>query len=224
MTLRAALFWDIDLTLLTTARAGIFALEDAVGEVCGIATALQDLRTAGMTDWAVAGLVLEAAGQEATPERREQLLRAYEQRLPESLHRRRGAVLPNVREVLEDLAARDEVRSFLLTGNTAAGARAKLCHYGLDRFFPDGAGAFCIGAEPRADIARRASVLADGADALHVIGDSPADVACGKAIGARTIAVASGTHTEAELAVEEPWAVLERIPPPDEFRALIGLA
>ena len=49
MTLRAALFWDIDLTLLTTARAGIFALEDAVREICGIATALQDLRTAGMS-------------------------------------------------------------------------------------------------------------------------------------------------------------------------------
>jgi phosphoglycolate phosphatase len=220
---RAALFWDIDLTLLTTARAGIFAFEEAIGEVCGVTADLEGLRTAGMTDAEVAALVLETAGQEPTREGCERLLHAYERRLPASLHLRRGRVLPNVREVLEDLEGRTDVRSFLLTGNTAAGARAKLSHYGLDRFFPDGAGAFCVGAEPRVDIARRARALVDGTDMLYVIGDSPADVACGKAIGARTIAVASGTHTEAELAAEEPWAVVEGIPPPEEFRTLVGL-
>ena len=53
-------------------------------------------------------------------------------------------MLDGIREVLEDLEGRDDVRSYLLTGNTPAGARAKLGHYDLDRFFPDGEGAFCI--------------------------------------------------------------------------------
>jgi phosphoglycolate phosphatase-like HAD superfamily hydrolase len=65
--------------------------------------------------------------------------------------------------------------------------------------------------------------LADGADAVFVIGDTPADVECGKAIGARTIAVASGWHPREELEATDPWLVLDRIPPPDEFRALLGL-
>src|SRR5207249_675149 len=113
------LFWDIDLTLLTTGRAGLFAFEEALVEVCGIEADLQGLRTAGMTDVGVAALVIESARQEATPERIDELLRSYERRLPASLHRRRGQVLPNVLEVLEDLHGRDDVRSLLLTGNTA---------------------------------------------------------------------------------------------------------
>ena len=49
------------------------------------------------------------------------------------------ALLPNVREVLEALRGRADVRSYLLTGNTRAGARAKLTHYNLFQYFPDGA-------------------------------------------------------------------------------------
>jgi phosphoglycolate phosphatase-like HAD superfamily hydrolase len=132
-------------------------------------------------------------------------------------------VLEGIREVLEDLEGREDVRSYLLTGNTAAGAKAKLAHYGLDGFFPDGQGAFCIDHGSRSDIARRALPLAEGAEQIYVIGDTPADVECGKAIGARTIAVASGWHSPAELAATDPWAVLEQIPEPAAFRRLIGV-
>ena len=151
------------------------------------------------------------------------MLRSYERRLPASLPRRQGRVLDGIREVLEDLQGRDDVRSYLLTGNTPTGARAKLGHYDLDRFFPGGQGAFCIDHGSRVDIARRALPLAEGADAMYVIGDTPADVECGKAIGARTIAVASGWHSADELAATEPWLVLERIPEPDAFRELLGI-
>jgi phosphoglycolate phosphatase-like HAD superfamily hydrolase len=125
--------------------------------------------------------------------------------------------------VLEDLAPRDDVVNLLLTGNIEAGAWAKLAHYGLDGFFPHG-GAFCAGPGAREEIARRALELADGAATAYVIGDTPHDVAAGKAIGARTIAVATGSYTAAELAEHEPWTVLERLPEPPRFRELIGLA
>ena len=223
MNLRAVLFWDLDGTLLLTGRAGLYAFEEALEEVTGATSDLRELSTPGYTDAGVARLVLEHAGQPTDPETVEAVLRSYERRLPESLPRRQGRVLDGIREVLEDLEGRDDVRSYLLTGNTPAGARAKLAHYDLDRFFPDGEGAFCIDHGSRVEIARRALPLADGADTTYVIGDTPADVECGKAIGARTIAVASGWHSVDDLSAAEPWTVLERIPDPPDFRRLIGL-
>jgi phosphoglycolate phosphatase-like HAD superfamily hydrolase len=224
MSLKAVLFWDLDGTLLLTGRAGLYAFEEAVAEVTGATIDLQQVSTAGMTDAGVARFVLELAGQPTDPETVEAVVRAYERRLPDNLPRRRGQVLEGIREVLEDFEGRDDVRSYLLTGNTPAGARAKLGHYGLDRFFPNGEGAFCIDHGSRVEIARRALPLAEGAEAMYVIGDTPADVECGKAISARTIAVASGWHSAEELAATEPWLVLERIPEPDEFRQLLGIA
>jgi phosphoglycolate phosphatase-like HAD superfamily hydrolase len=223
MSLRAALFWDLDGTLLLTGRAGLFAFEEALHEVTGVHADLRELPTPGLTDAGVARLVLEHAGQTATPERIDAVLRTYERRLPASLPRRKGRVLEGIREVLEDLEDQPDVRSFLLTGNTPAGARAKLGHYDLDRFFPEGEGAFCVDHGSRTDIARRALPLAEGADHAYVIGDTPADVECGKAIGARTIAVATGWHSLDELAALKPWQALPRIPEPGEFRRLLGL-
>jgi phosphoglycolate phosphatase len=223
----AVVFWDIDGTLLLTGRAGIIALERAVEEVCGVACALDDLATGGLTDAEVAGLVFHAAAVPAEPETAERLLRSYERFLPEVLPLRRGHVLPGVLEVLTDLDGHPDVESLLLTGNTAAGARAKLAHYGLERFFPRG-GAFCTGMETRPQIAARALELArelNGAGplSLFVVGDTPHDIACGKAIGARTIAVISGAYTAEQLAEHEPWHLIEQIPEPDRFRRLLGL-
>ena len=64
MSLRAALFWDIDGTLLTTARAGIRAWEDAVTQVAGRQVDLADFPTAGLTDRAIARDLLRLAGVE----------------------------------------------------------------------------------------------------------------------------------------------------------------
>ena len=223
MAATTVLFWDLDGTLLTTGRAGLFAFEEGLEEVTGARVDLRELSTPGLTDAGVAALVLERAGERADPERIDAVLRAYERRLPASLSRRQGQVLDGVRELLEDLEGRPDVRSYLLTGNTPPGARAKLAHYGLESFFPNGEGAFCVDHGSRIDIARRALPLAKDAESVYVIGDTPADVECGKAIGARTIAVASGWHSRETLAATEPWALLERIPEPGEFRALIGL-
>jgi phosphoglycolate phosphatase-like HAD superfamily hydrolase len=134
--------------------------------------------------------------------------------------------MPGVIEVLEDLAGNGDVTSLLLTGNTPAGARAKLRHYGLDRYVSDGA--FCTGPGERDEIARAARSLAAERSAatsprLFVIGDTPHDVACGKAIGALTIAVATGPTPVEELQASEPWTLLDALPAPAEFRALIGV-
>jgi phosphoglycolate phosphatase-like HAD superfamily hydrolase len=215
------LFWDIDGTLLTTARAGVFALEDAGREVLGAELDLSGMKTAGLTDTEIAQEICRAHGQE---ERTGEFLRVYAELLPDALHRRRGAVLPNVRENLEALHERDDVTNLLLTGNVERGAMAKLRHYGLDGFFGAG-GAFSVEGSDRTSIARAARRLAGEAYAgerAYVIGDTPHDVRCGKAIGARTVAVATGpAYTLAELEDSEPWLALESLPEHETFAALL---
>ena len=219
------LFWDIDGTLLTTAKAGVFAWEDAVRELTGREFELVRMRIAGLTDYQIAQRTFETLGIEIDEAFLHRFVDRYGELLPSSLPRKQGRVLPNVREILEQLQDQPDVRSYLLTGNTRAGAQAKLTHYDLIHFFPDGA--FAEDTGDRASIARRALDLArrGGAiaeDGVFVIGDTPHDIDCATAIGARTIAVATGGYSMEELEAHQPWRVFSELPQPDEFMRLIG--
>ena len=218
------LFWDIDGTLLTTAKAGVFAWEDAVRELTGREFELIQMRIAGLTDYQIAQRTFETLGIETDAAFLHRFVDRYGELLPSSLPRRQGRVLPNVREILEHLSGRQDIRSYLLTGNTRAGARAKLTHYDLIQYLPDGA--FAEDTGDRASIARRALDLARGAgaiaeDGVFVIGDTPHDIDCATAISARTIAVATGGYSSEELKAHKPWRVFNELPPADEFMRLI---
>jgi phosphoglycolate phosphatase len=226
------LFWDIDGTLLTTARAGIFAWEDATEVVLGRRVDMATMRTAGLTDGEIAVALVREHGDHE-PGVAARLLREYAGNLPAALPRREGQVLPNVRENLEALSARNDVVNMLLTGNVADGAEAKLRHYGLWEFFGAG-GAFSVEGSDRPSIARRARELAaertgngpwPAGEQMVVIGDTPHDVACGKAIGARTVAVASGpVYSLDDLRASEPWLALDALPNPHALQRLLGIA
>jgi phosphoglycolate phosphatase len=222
------LFWDIDGTLLTTKRAGLLALEEAAREVCGTSPDFAQMKTSGLTDHEVAELAIRECGGEPAPEVASALLRSYERHLPGVLGERQGGALPGVVEILDSLRDRDDVISLLLTGNTPSGASAKLEHYGLAEYFAGGA--FCVDGDDRPGIAGRAlEVAAEHAgekvdpDTTFVIGDTPADIRCGQGIGARTVAVASGTYGLDELEACDPWLALERLPSPERFVELLGL-
>ena len=218
------LFWDIDGTLLSTGKAGVPAWEAAVREVTGREFALSSIRVPGLTDYQIAVMTFELLGldPEGTAVRR--LVRRYEELLPASLPLKQGRVLPNVREILEHLGTRSDVRSYLLTGNTRGGGRAKLTHYNLSHFFADGA--FAEDTGDRASIAARALELARRGgpirdDGVFVIGDTPHDIHCANAIGARTIAVGTGGYSVEELAPHRPWHVCDELPPVGDFVRLI---
>jgi phosphoglycolate phosphatase-like HAD superfamily hydrolase len=126
-------------------------------------------------------------------------------------------VYDGVVELLDALGARDDVTLGLLTGNVEAGARIKLEAVGIafDRFK---ANAFGSDHELRPElpaIAQRRAAEYLGFDvpgsSVVVIGDTPADVACGRGIGARAIAVATGRFGVAELAAHAPAAVFETL-------------
>jgi phosphoglycolate phosphatase-like HAD superfamily hydrolase len=221
------LFWDIDGTLLTTGKAGVPAWEAAVREVTGRDFQLSSIRVPGLTDYQIAVRTFDLLGLPADEATLRRMVRRYEEMLPSALPQRQGRVLPNVREILDALSPRPDVRCYLLTGNTRGGARAKLTHYGLFDYFPDGA--FAEDAGARATIAGRALELARragpiGENATFVIGDTPHDIDCANAVGARTIAVATGGYTVEELEPHRPWRLYPELPPPDEFIRIIDAA
>jgi phosphoglycolate phosphatase-like HAD superfamily hydrolase len=220
------LFWDIDGTLLTTGKAGVPAWEAAVRETTGKEFLLSSIRVPGLTDFQIAARSFELLGVQPGDGVLERMVSRYEDLLPSTLPLKQGHVLPNVREILEALRARQDVRSYLLTGNTRRGARAKLTHYDLFKYFPDGA--FAEDQGLRASIAGRALELARrngpvAEEQIFVIGDTPHDIEAAGAIKARTIPVATSGYSVEELSTHRPWRVFEQLPPPAEFLELIGL-
>jgi phosphoglycolate phosphatase-like HAD superfamily hydrolase len=218
------LFWDIDGTLLTTGKGGVPAWESAVKEVIGRDFELSKFRISGLTDYQIAVRTFELLGVEVDDATVRRMVERYESLLPTYLPLKKGEVFPNVREILEHLRDRPDIRSYLLTGNTRGGAHAKLTHYDLWKYFPDGA--FAEDAGSRASIAARALELARrhgpvNEEKIFVIGDTEHDVTCANAIGARTIAVTTGGYTAEELEAHRPWRVFPQLPPPAEFVRLI---
>jgi phosphoglycolate phosphatase len=221
------LFWDIDGTLLTTGKGGVPAWERAVREVIGRDFELSKFRISGLTDYQIAVRTFELLGVTSDEPTVRAMVQRYEDLLPTYLPTKQGKVFPNVREILDHLQGRPDVRSYLLTGNTRGGARAKLTHYGLWHYFPDGAFAEDTGsrssiAKRGVELARRAGPIAD--DRLFVIGDTEHDVTCAAAIGARTIAVLTGGYSREELQAHGPWRVVDELPPPAEFERMIDEA
>jgi phosphoglycolate phosphatase-like HAD superfamily hydrolase len=221
------LLWDLDGTLLSTGRAGVFALEEAAREVLGRDVDLQDMHTSGLTDGQIAALILD--GHPDAGANVDRFLTLYGAALPRHLPRRQGRVMPGVREVFEDLDGDDQVLNLLLTGNVRAGAQAKLRYYGLAELISDGA--FCKGLGERAEIGRAALALAEERlgttpepGRTFVIGDTPRDVECARSLGVRCIGIATGEYGTEKLGGAGAWHVAEQLPDPASFRALVGLS
>lgn len=217
MAYDGAILWDLDGTLLTTAKAGRIALAEAVRDLCGVAIDYGDLVVSGLPDTAVHAVALRSAGIEPHPELVASISAEYVRRLPQALPQREGGVLPGVLDALTTLDERGNVANLLLTGNTHGGAYAKLEHYGLDRFFRHGGG-FCESDTERTAIAARAVARAaeltgsDGRSQTVVVGDTPHDVSCAAAVGVRSLAVATGTFSRGELKEAGADLVVDRVP------------
>lgn len=137
-------------------------------------------------------------------------------------------VMPGVRELLDALHARNDVFLALLTGNYENAARLKLEHFDLWRYFTCGAFGDDApdrnGLLPRAIDRVRACAGFDATPAgAVVIGDTPLDVACAAAGGARSIAVATGGHGVEELRAAGADVVFEDLSDLDAvLRAVIA--
>ncbi|HJU66010.1 MAG TPA: HAD family hydrolase [Gemmatimonadaceae bacterium] len=213
--MRLVLF-DIDGTLLWTDGAGRRAMTAALTEVFG-SSGPASYRYDGKTDPQIVRDLMRHAGhaEEHIDARLDSLLDLYLAGLERELARGSHAphVYEGVPELLDALEARSDVVLGLLTGNVAQGATIKLRAAGIrpERFR---IGAFGSDHHHRPELpaiarqrAREVLGLDVPGDALVVIGDTPADIECGRALGARAIAVATGHYTLEELARHHPTAV-----------------
>ncbi len=208
--------FDIDGTLVDTGGAGMSALQEATQQVFGHGGPALDL--AGSTDLGLIAKIHDHFEIESTAERIMHFFEVYEMRLEWNLTHGGypGKVYSGVKTLLDELARRPHVTLGLLTGNTAGGAAHKMRHFGLADYF-------CFGAygSDHADrnllgpiaLSRAAAIM--GKD-FHphetwVIGDTPKDIACAHALGAKCIAVATGQFTDEALKAHRPDHVVNSL-------------
>ena len=192
--------FDIDGTLLNTGGAGQAAMEAAMESEFNAKFSVEGIYTVGRTDRAILDDLFTHYGIEHNETTWRRFLDAYLEHLPQHLERLQGQVLPGIRTLLQQLTERKDVAVGLLTGNYRQSARIKLEHYELFDHFEFGG--FGDVHRSREDVAREA--LRDvhrhlngsvSMERVWVIGDTPADVRCGRAVGANVVAVGTGVFS-----------------------------
>ena len=204
--MRRVAFFDIDGTLMTggpAKNAFCGAMIDTFGTVGNV----EEVSFGGKTDPQIARELLVGIDYsvDLIEERFPSLWHSYTERLADELTQCPMQVLPGVHELLNILKRMDDVGVGLLTGNIARGAELKLDSAGLTKHFV--LGSYGSDHEEREQLSRialqRARDMWNPAlcpEHTVVIGDTPRDVDCGLAIGARTLAVATGSFSSSQLA------------------------
>lgn len=212
------LLFDIDGTLILTGGAGGDALLNAFSDLFGVAEP-QAVPFSGRTDRGIASNLFRAHDVPDTESNWCALRSAYLQRLTAYLPQRNGRILPGIETLLNQVSGRSDVAVGLLTGNTRDGARLKLEHFGLYQHFAFGGyGDHHVN---RDDVARDAMAAcaahlrtAPSPERVWVIGDTPLDVRCARAVGVRVAAVATGWDTRDALAAAAPDLLLDTLAEP----------
>jgi phosphoglycolate phosphatase len=227
--MRKLVLFDIDGTLVLTGGAGLRAMNNAIEELLGHRDGLQGIQIAGRTDWSI---LVDAVAKVDRPLDDELLARLRERYIAnlakEIEHPGRGtkAVMPGIRELLDELQSRPNVFLGLLTGNFEEGARIKLGYFDLWRYFS--CGAFGGDAADRnalvpfaVERARQCGLPEIAASDVFVVGDTPHDVACAHAAGAVPVAVATGGYSADQLRESGSSIVFQDLSDTRAFLALL---
>ncbi|MFN0079949.1 MAG: HAD family hydrolase [Prosthecobacter sp.] len=211
------LLFDIDGTLIDSNGAGGAAILDAAEEHFGIhRDALPPLQLAGSTDPAIAMDVFQHVNREHPPQEVTAFLDRYLAHLQRRLQAAdfSGFTLPGVMPLLEALRSESAAHLGLLTGNVRRGAVIKLSRHGLYEHFIDGG--FGSDHHDRNQLGPVAlQRMQDATDTRYditdviVIGDTPKDIRCAAAFGAKCLAVATGQYSADELRSLNPWRTVE---------------
>lgn len=206
--------FDIDGTLVRTGGAGIKAFAKTFATEFNAPNGTERLKFAGRTDVSIVREFMGLHNIAASPENFARFFETYTFWLDHILGHSKTEPCPGVLEFIRDLRSLPKPpRLGLLTGNVRLGAEIKLRHFDLWDVFETGA--FADDHEDRNQIAvaahERGRRLLNGN--LHgaeivVVGDTPHDIRCGREIGAKVLAVATGGSTLEELKRHQPdWAV-----------------
>ena len=226
--------FDIDGTLLSAGRVAresiLVALERAYGwqiEPQHWDRSRHDF--SGKTDpQIVRELVSDSVGPELCEEQLPRALEMYLEELAKRLEPGTVVTKPGIPELLARLEADPRVTLGLLTGNLERGARIKLADPGLNEYFPFGA--FGSDSADRYELpelavrrGREMTGMTFTGKSVVIVGDSVHDVACGRSVGVRAVAVATGPTTIETLAAERPDVLLPDFSDVDRaFEAIAG--
>lgn len=197
------ILFDIDCTLIDTGGAGMTALREAVVEIFGDEGPPLDL--AGSTDSGIVRGLFKHFGKDFDPEVEEEFYLSYLPKMQKNLNSPcfGGHVLPGAKSLIVGLESEGHTLGFL-TGNMKRGAILKASHYDLNQHFHFGAyGDDHWDRNQLGPVALERAFNATGRrfapEEVVVIGDTPKDVACAKAFGARSVAVATGAFEADQL-------------------------
>ena len=204
----------------------------AFEDVFAVANAFLGIPMAGRTDAWILNDAVAAHGISPDTPRLTRFREAYVRHLTIELEKpgvARKGLMPGVRELLDALAPRDDVFLALLTGNYEAGARLKLEYFDLWKYFS--CGAFGDDAPHRNVLVPKALARVKACEGLTfaaadaiVIGDTPLDVGCAAHAGARSLAVATGSHSVEELRAAGADDVLSDLANTDEVLRVLRIA
>jgi phosphoglycolate phosphatase-like HAD superfamily hydrolase len=227
--MRKLVLFDIDGTLVLTGAAGLRAMNKACADFVGHEEALAGIPVAGRTDRIILSDMAERAGRPLDEAHLGELREKYVAHLRHEIElpgRGTKAVMPGVRPLLDALERRDDVFLGLLTGNFESGARIKLEYFDLWRYFR--CGAFGDDAADRNALVPFALERARGCglpdlepEHILVVGDTPHDVACARAVGAVPVAVATGTFTTDQLEATGAEIVFKDLSDTEAFLTLL---
>jgi phosphoglycolate phosphatase-like HAD superfamily hydrolase len=206
---RLVLF-DIDGTLIRTGGAGVKAFAKTFASEFNAADGFERLKFAGRTDFSLVREFFTFHQIAPTPGNFKRFFERYVFWLDHILRDSKTEVCPGVWELVRELQALPQAPLLgLLTGNIRLGAEIKLRHFNLWDVFQTGG--FADDHEERDRIAavarqRGSRVLGENlrGDQVVVIGDTPHDIRCARAIGAKALAVATGGAKLGELELHQP--------------------
>jgi phosphoglycolate phosphatase len=208
--------FDIDGTLLSAGRTARESVLAALARVYGWTASNGHTHDfSGKTDpQIVCELVEEDVGKERCRALLSVALETYLEEFSRRLSPDAVVPKPGVADLLARFAARSGVTLGLLTGNLERGARMKLAIPDFNRYFPFGA----FGSDSP-DRYRLPPIALDRARAhcgrvfsgksIVIVGDSIHDILCGKDLGVKAVAVATGPTKRERLAAQNPDALLE---------------
>jgi phosphoglycolate phosphatase len=212
--------WDVDGTLVHAGAAAVSVFEVAVERVIGRPAGDHGVRMSGKTDPQIA-LEILAFAQVAEAEAQRHLalvLEHLEHELAAAVHhlQEHGRVMPGVVELLTRLHVAPGVVSTVLTGNIEPNGRLKVAAFGLDRWLDLDVGAYGSDDHDRnnlvpvalAKLTSRRATSAQPND-VWVVGDTPRDLACARACGARCLLVGTGRFPTEELRALGPDAAVD---------------
>lgn len=223
------ILFDIDGTLLDTGGAGRAALIDALEDVFGIPShKAPELDLAGATDLGILRGLFTHAGAPLEEPGIQVFLAAYLNRLDARLRALEETKQPlrGVHDLLRMLSSQPATHLGLLTGNVRNGAMLKLASFGLHGIFAEGA--FGDDHEDRNKLGpvavQRMEALSGvrfPIEKIIVVGDTPKDIACARALGARCLAVATGAHSPDSLRAHSPWLCVDDFADPAHIATLL---